>query len=98
MRRDHAKTPPKPDSDIVAKAMNNSAMVGGGEAGEGRGSAEESSVERGPGEEIIHEIRLAPVRPNGQTLCRKRAMRSVGWLPAAGKPEAVGKIAPRDAG
>jgi hypothetical protein len=28
MRRDHASTPPKPDIEMVAKAMNSSASVG----------------------------------------------------------------------
>jgi hypothetical protein len=35
MRRAQAKTPPKPDSEIAAKAANSSAMVGGGGAAVG---------------------------------------------------------------
>ena len=38
MRRDHAKTPPKPDIEMVAKAMNNSASVGETRGGTGVGS------------------------------------------------------------
>jgi hypothetical protein len=37
MRRDQASTPPKPDSEIVAKATNNSVSVGCG-AGVGAGA------------------------------------------------------------
>jgi hypothetical protein len=40
MRLDHARTPPKPDSEIVAKAQNSSVRVGRicGAADEAKGS------------------------------------------------------------
>jgi hypothetical protein len=39
MRRDHAKTPPKPDSEIVAKAMNSSPRLGCAGCGDGDAEA-----------------------------------------------------------
>jgi hypothetical protein len=62
MRRDHAKTPPKPDSDMVAKAMKSSARPGGGwdcgvEFGAGSESGAGGSVEGGiGGEEFIKNV------------------------------------------
>jgi hypothetical protein len=62
MRRDHAKTPPKPDSDMVAKAMKSSAKPGGGrgggfESGAGSKSGGGGSIEGGiGGEEFIKTV------------------------------------------
>jgi len=58
MRRDHASTPPKPDSAMVAKVMNNSHKLGrggcgGADAGEGRGFAASGPVESGIGEAFM---------------------------------------------
>jgi hypothetical protein len=50
MRRDQAKTPPKPDNEIVAKAANSSQSVG---AGEGSGFCAGGSVESGVGAELM---------------------------------------------
>src|ERR1700733_14721506 len=57
MRRDQASTPPKPDSEMVAKAMNSSASVGrtgcGAGAGAGGGAAAGVAVEPGIGGEVM---------------------------------------------
>ena len=62
MRRDQASTPPKPESEIVAKAINNSPKPGragcDGGAGEGWGFAEDGSAARAAGEggEVINFV------------------------------------------
>jgi hypothetical protein len=54
MRRAQAKTPPKPDSEIAAKAKNSSAMLGCGAAATGDGAF--GGGERGPAGRLIEAI------------------------------------------
>jgi hypothetical protein len=54
-RRAHANTPPKPDSEIAAKAKNSSAMLGRGGAAAGTLGADAGGA-GGPAGELIEVI------------------------------------------
>src|SRR5262245_50616283 len=85
MRRDHASTPPKPESEMSAKVTNRSSSAGVGTDGVGGGGNE--AAETGSGMARKVKPRLAPgtKRFVGSTAMRGHAAREVPLAPPAAR-------------
>src|SRR5262245_38444412 len=66
MRRDHASTPPKPESEMRAKVTNRSSSAGVGADGVGGGGSEAAESVSG----MMRKVKPPP-QARDQTLCRK---------------------------